>query len=73
MLNEESRIVILTEDLDYGSTEGATADVYAGEPGNEARIGETITVHGWKLSPGQTVKKGTTVIAHQINGHWYAG
>lgn len=72
---EGTHIAVLATALDYGSTTGAKAELYAGEPGRETPSGIVVTVHDRDdergLKPGESIPAETRVFVEEINGRWY--
>lgn len=64
-------IGVLTQSLNYGTTTGATCNIYTGSPGSEAASGST-TVFPWMMSTGDSIPTNTEVVLVTVNGRIYA-
>jgi hypothetical protein len=64
-------IAVLSQALSYGTTVGATAWLYTGDPGSETADRE-IQVFEWMMRPGDSVPANTQIVVSNVNGHWYA-
>lgn len=63
-------IGVLTQALVYGTTTGATCNIYTGSPGSETASGST-TVFPWMMNPGDSIQTNTEVVFVTVNGHNY--